>query len=209
MSSQESENISADDIEVLEGLEPIRRRAQMYVGDLSRAELPSDLILASLCHAIDEAMEGNCKHITVTIRDTEVCTCYDTGMSLKVHPRTGKVAAETLISILLACHNMKKNFEVGSMYCKLGLAVLNALSSEFHAEIVANGRVGRQAYKKGVAQTPFIIEALSAPNKTELCFRLDNEIIQACSFDIEYLRQETVDIIENLDVDLRFEQIAI
>ncbi|NEO84838.1 MAG: hypothetical protein F6J87_11375 [Spirulina sp. SIO3F2] len=209
MSSQESENISADDIEVLEGLEPIRRRAQTYVGDLSRTESPSDLILTSLCHAIDEAMERNCKYITVTIRGTEVCTVYDVAMPLEVHPPTGQTVAETLLSVLRACHNMKKNFEVGSMYCKLGLAVLNALSSEFHAEIVANGRVGRQFHKKGIAQTPFIIEALSAPDKTELCFRLDNEIIQACSFDIEYLRQETADIIENLDVDLRFEQIAI
>jgi DNA gyrase/topoisomerase IV subunit B len=116
------------EIEVLPGLEAVRRRPQLYLGELGREDLFDDLILESLCHAIDEAMDSNCHDISIRLETADaILVRYDAGINLELHPKSGKRLVDILLTELRACHNLKKHMKVGSEYCQYGLAVLNAL----------------------------------------------------------------------------------
>jgi DNA gyrase/topoisomerase IV subunit B len=133
-----SSSYSVENIQVLQGLEYVRRRPHLYVGELGREELFDDLILEALCHAIDEAVDLNCKQIAIDIKSSgTVLIQYDAGISLDIHPKSGKRTVHVLLTSIGACHNLKKHTEVGSEYCRYGLAVLNAMCSEFQVSLLA------------------------------------------------------------------------
>lgn len=139
----------SSDIEVLKGLEPIRRRPAMYLGgEPNDPIIQNELIKQSLCHAIDEHIEGNTTEIHIAVNASHIVVNYDASMSLK-HSEDRACAAEIIMTRLHACQNYKKNISVGDKYCGVGITVVNALSSTFKLETRENGILGTQTYKNG------------------------------------------------------------
>jgi DNA gyrase/topoisomerase IV subunit B len=184
-----SSSYSVENIQVLQGLEYVRRRPHLYVGELEREELFDDLILEALCHAIDEAVDLNCKQIAIDIKSSgTVLIQYDAGISLDIHPKSGKRTVHVLLTSIGACHNLKKHTEVGSEYCRYGLAVLNAMCSEFQVSTVYNGQSGQQVYRKGDAEQDFVLSSSKASNQTQFCFTLDEDFLGKHEVHIESLQ---------------------
>jgi DNA gyrase/topoisomerase IV subunit B len=201
---------SANEIQVLPGLAHVRRRPQMYIGDLNRESLFEDLILESLCHAIDEAIEGRCKNIQIAEGNAIVCVQYDAGMPLTL-TKSGKPIAHHLLATIGACHNLKKNIEVGSKYCQYGLAVLNALCSSFQVYTVHDGQCGQQEYIKGDSELTdeqyeeknFTISASNEVEHTRFRFILDEELLGSHTIKLDSLQNRIGELMEDFAMQLQ------
>jgi DNA gyrase/topoisomerase IV subunit B len=192
------------EIEVLPGLKAIRRRPHMFLGELEREDLFDDLILEALCHAIDEAIERNCQHISITLKPTgAVFIHYDAGMPLDLQPKSGKPLADILLTELLACHNLKKHIEIGSKYCQYGLAALNALCSEFQVKTVCSGQCGEQIYFRGEAKQPFVISPSKDTDQTRFYFIIDEELLGNHVVHIEQIRAKMTELEQDFESQLR------
>jgi DNA gyrase/topoisomerase IV subunit B len=189
-------------IVVLEGLDAIRCRPAMYLGGLERDDLFDDLIFESLCHAIDEAIDDGCKYIKINIKPTDVVFIqYDAGMSLETRG-TDTPVADSLLTQLHACHNLKKNIDVGSKYCQLGLAVLNAVCSEFQVDIIWSGKRGRQTYIKGKADRDFIISESDEIDRTQFRFSFDVELLGKHAIHLDRLQLKADKLMQDFGVKL-------
>lgn len=130
-----AEEYTADQIEVLDGVESIRRRTVMYVGRLDSPDLTTRLLMQALCHALDCAVDGRCTEITIEAAERSARVRYDAALPLARTPQ-GVIAAEVLLTLPAACSSMKKHLRVGDKYCSLGIAVLTAVTREMLVEIV-------------------------------------------------------------------------
>ena len=188
------------DIVVLEGLDAIRRRTDMFLGSLERDDLFDDLIFEALCHAIDEALDDRCKYINIDIdRSGIVSIQYDACMSLELK-RNGKPKADSYFSELYACHNLKKHIEVGSKYCQHGLYLLNAVCSEFEVDIVDRGKWGKQTYIKGKVDREFVIVDTNEIDRTHLQFRFDEELLGKHTIHLHLLQSKADELMQDLGV---------
>jgi len=169
---------SAATIEVLTGLEAVRRRPRMYVGDLDAPELPSNLLLEAVCHALDEILDGKCTAVTIDMTGTRSAWVkYDAGMSLDAAwPGGDTPAAEAFLTLHKACHNLKKHIAVGDRYCQFGLAVLNAFSEDLVATTSCSGQTATLHFARG-KMAPYDIEPTDGPNHTIIAFKLDETLI--------------------------------
>jgi DNA gyrase/topoisomerase IV subunit B len=191
------------EIEILSGLETIRRRPHLYLGDLGRENLFDDLILEALCHAIDEAMESNCHDILIQIRAAGVILVqYDAGINLELNSTSGKRLADILLTELQACHNLKKHLEVGSKYCQYGLAVLNALCAKFQVETVWKGECGTQVYIEGKADRNFEIVPSDHNDQTIFHFSFDKELLGEHDVHLDYIQSKLKEIDQVLRLKL-------
>lgn len=176
----------------------IRRNPDRFLGNLERDGLLEELAFESLCHAIDEAIDGNCTQIRVAVDREMVVVEYDAGISLDIHPIAGGVFADVIFTELLACSNHKKHIEIGSKYCRYGLAVLNAACSQFQVDTIANGKQGIQTYFQGKAQESFDICSCDRKDRTVLRFKLDRELLGNCDLSIERLRIKASTLMQDL-----------
>ena len=112
---------TADQIELLDGVESIRRRAAMYVGRLDSPHLTTRLLMQALCHALDCAVDGHCTDISIEVAERSARVRYDAALPLARTPQ-GMIAAEVMLTLPAACSSMKKNLRVGDKYCSLGMA---------------------------------------------------------------------------------------
>jgi DNA gyrase subunit B len=169
---------SADDIVVLTGLEAVRARPQMYVGDVTQAAALHQLVEAVLCASFDEALGGTCTRIEVSIDDRGVVTVRDNGLGLPVatHPQLGLPACEVLLTTLLACRAMRRDPRAARRFCGGGIAVTTALSAWLELEIDRDGRHYRQRFIRGVREAPLADVGASDAHGTTLCFLPDPEI---------------------------------
>lgn len=162
-------------IKVLTGIDAVRKRPAMYVGELDCEGLPTELMAQGLCHALDEAASGRCTRVVVALSGSAAVIQYNASPSLEEDER-GSTQAERLFSVLHACSNEKENMEVGDEYCTLGLAVLNAFSRVFLAVVVHGGRKTVFFYEAGV-----LVESQSeetvAKDFTTLSFTLDETLL--------------------------------
>lgn len=190
----ENESQYDDDIiVVLELPDAIRCRANMYLGNLEREDLFDDLIFEALCHAIDESLDDRCKHINIDIDRAGIVTVrYDAGIPLHI--------ANGLLGKLYACHNLKKHIEVGSKYCQLGLAVLNAVCSEFQVDIVCNGKHGRQTYIKGKAEQDFVVFDSHEIDRTQFKFSFDEELLGKHEIHLDRLKVKAEELMQNFNL---------
>jgi len=131
-----SKKFRSEDIGVISGMEAIRRRPHLYLGDLTSPDLNTKLFMQSLCHAVDDVIDNKCSQISMLIGEEKGVVSYNSGMPLKPDSSSDdQPAAFMFLSVLSACHNRKKHTEVGSEFCELGLAVLNAMCAELFVEI--------------------------------------------------------------------------
>jgi len=157
---------SSEKITVLKGLEAVRKRPAMYIGDVGKRGL-HHLVWEVVDNSIDEAMAGYCDTITITIEENKSITVEDNGRGIPVdlHKKEGKSGLELVMTVLHAGGKFDKDtYKVSGGLHGVGVSVVNALSSHCKATIHRDGGVFVQEYKKGIAQET--IKKTNTTNKT-------------------------------------------
>ncbi|MCH7997749.1 MAG: DNA gyrase subunit B, partial [Chloroflexi bacterium] len=180
---------TAADIQVLEGLEAVRRRPGMYIGSTDHRGL-HHLIFEIVDNSVDEAMAGFCDRIDITIHQDGSVTSSDDGRGIPTgkHPTTGLSALETVLTILHAGAKFGGGgYKVSGGLHGVGASVVNALSSHLRAEIKRDGMAYAQEFKKGISTGPLMKLGEAEGHGTKITFRPDEDIFIDLDYDFETL----------------------
>ncbi len=187
------ETYSASDIEVLEGLDPVRKRPGMYIGGTDGPQGLHHLVKEILDNSVDEAMNGHADVITIWLhKDGESITIEDNGRGIPVdmHPKFKKPALEIILTTLHAGGKFSDhNYVTAGGLHGVGASVVNALSSKLEATVFRDGFEWRQSFTRG--KTDATIKKGSATRKkgTRIFFRPDTEIFRSIEFSKERLEK--------------------
>ncbi len=179
-------------IRVLEGIEAIRKRPGMYIGDTTPRGL-HHLVYEVVDNSIDEAMAGYCRHIHVTVHADGSASIGDDGRGIPVGPHHQFTDKSTLEIVLTKPHAGGKfdhdTYKVSGGLHGVGVTVVNALSEWLEAEIHRDGQVWRQDYKQGIAQGPVRATGPAKANGTKIRFLPDIEIFDSIKLDYDILEK--------------------
>lgn len=181
MSEETNKNqYSADSIQALEGMEHVRMRPSMYIGDVSSRGL-HHLVYEVVDNSIDEAMAGHCDTISVIINENNSVTVKDNGRGIPVgiHKKEGVSALEVVMTKIGAGGKFDKDsYKVSGGLHGVGVSVVNALSIHLTAVVYREGKIWQQEYKKGKGLYPVKTIGESDENGTEVTFLADDTIFQ-------------------------------
>ncbi len=186
----------ANQIQVLEGLEPVRKRPGMYIGSTGY-EGVHHLIKEIADNCIDEAIAGYATRLDVTLLEDGGVTVTDDGRGIPVdtHKKTGKSTLETVLTVLHAGGKFGGGgYKVSSGLHGVGSSVVNALSTKLIAEVGKDGKLYRQEYARGVPQTKLEVVGKSSHDGTSITFYPDADIFETVTLDydwvVNYLRHQ-------------------
>jgi len=178
MAKTKGSDYKAENIQVLEGLEAVRKRPAMYIGDTGQRGL-HHLINEVVDNSIDEAMEGHCDVMDVTINEDGSITITDNGRGIPVdeHPKIKLPAVEVVLTKLHAGGKFDKNtYKVSGGLHGVGVSCVNALSSHFYAEIHRDGEIYVMEFEHGATVQPLKVKGKTDKTGTTITFTPDPEI---------------------------------
>ena len=184
-----SSNYSAQNIQVLEGLEAVRKRPAMYIGDISEKGL-HHLVYEVVDNSIDESMAGYCTHIEVTINEDGSITVQDNGRGIPVdmHPKEHKSALEVVMTVLHAGGKFDKgSYKVSGGLHGVGVSCVNALSTKMVTEVFRDGKIYRQEYACGKPMTQVEVVGTSDLRGTRQTFWPDGSIFITTEYKYDIL----------------------
>ena len=186
-----TQEYGAEQIQVLEGLEAVRKRPGMYIGSTSASGL-HHLVYEIVDNAIDEALAGYCKHITVTINPGDSITVTDDGRGIPVdiQPQTGRPALEVVYTVLHAGGKFGGGgYKVSGGLHGVGASVVNALSEWLRVRVHKNGNIYEMKFARGHITQEMKIVGTTDHTGTEVTFQPDPEMFDSLVYDYEILHE--------------------
>ena len=189
--AKDKRHYDASDIQVLEGLDPVRKRPGMYIGSTGPRGL-HHLVYEVVDNSIDEALAGICDHIIIKINKNGSVEITDNGSGIPVaiHPQTGKSTVETVLTILHAGGKFDNSaYKVSGGLHGVGVSVVNALSNKLVATVKRDGKIYRQEFSKGVRKSELEVigETKIDDTGTTIYFEPDDTIFETVEFSDEVL----------------------
>ncbi len=184
------------DIQVLEGLEPVRKRPGMYIGSTDERGL-HHLVIEIVDNSVDEALAGHCDRITVDINRDGSITVLDNGRGIPtgMHKTEKKSAVEVVLTKLHAGGKFGNGgYKVSGGLHGVGLSVVNALSEWLEVEVFQNGKRYKQVYNRGIPQRPLAEVGTTDMRGTKVTFMPDDEIFETTNFSYEFLKNRFKEI---------------
>ncbi len=184
-----TEKYTADQIQVLEGLEAVQKRPGMYIGSTGSKGL-HHLVYEVIDNSIDEALAGYCKNITATIHADDSITVVDDGRGIPagMNKAQGKTGIELALTVLHAGGKFGGGgYKVSGGLHGVGVSVVNALSEKLIVEVKQNGKIHRQTYEKGKSVTDLQVTGNTNRTGTMIYFKPDRDIFDEIEYDFDVL----------------------
>lgn len=183
------QNYDENQIQVLEGLEAVRKRPGMYIGSTSSRGL-HHLVYEIVDNSIDEALAGFCDEILVDINEDNSITVVDNGrgMPTGIHPKMGKPTVEVIMTVLHAGGKFGGGgYKVSGGLHGVGASVVNALSEWCEVTVSRDGEIWQQKYSKGIVKSDLVNMGTTDNHGTKVSFKPDTEIFEETEYDFEIL----------------------
>ena len=206
--SNDQSSYSADKITVLKGLEAVRKRPAMYIGDLGSRGL-HHLVWEVVDNSIDEAMAGHCRNIIVSILDAGGISVEDDGRGIPVdiNKKEGKSGLELVMTVLHAGGKFDKDtYKVSGGLHGVGVSVVNALSEWLWVEVRRDGKIYKQDYKIGATQNKLKETGKTKKSGTKVCFLPDNSVFNTIVFEYNIVAErlrELAYLTKGLEINLK------